>query len=84
MRLIEADRSTGWTGILAGTMVLAWSMPTLWNFAFDGSAQFVIKNVRLFGRDAVLAAGVLAVFGAVMLAAGALVLVRNRPKAGIR
>jgi hypothetical protein len=78
MRFIEADRSTGWTGFVAGALLLAWSIPTLWTFAFDGSAQFVIRNVRLFGRDAVLAAGTLALFGAVTLAAGILVLARNR------
>ena len=78
MRLLEADCSAGWTGIIAGAMLLAWSMPTLWTFAFGGLAQFVIKNVQLFGRDAVVAAGILAVLGTVMLAAGALILVRNR------
>ena len=78
MRLIDADRSTGWIGIVAGAMLLAWSMPPLWTFAFDGYAQFVVRNVQLFGRDAVLAAGLLAVFGAVMLAAGAFILIRNR------
>jgi hypothetical protein len=78
MNLSQVDRSTGWFGIVIGAILLAWSPPTLWSFASTGSGQFVIRYVLLGGASAILAAGLLAACGIVLVVAGIAVLVNNR------
>lgn len=78
MRLSQVDRSTGWLGIVMGAVLLAWSLPPVWSFVSEGSAQFVIRHVRLTDNGAVIAAGILAICGIVLIGIGLAVLVKNR------